>query len=524
MITVSNVFSSVPPLFAKLAKILVGDIDCSYGALKEHSMDGSPYAIQPQAVIYPKTSSDIKHAVAFAREYGIPLTVCGGRTAGTGGSLGEGIAIDMTRYFSHIRHVNMMEHTVSVDAGARIDELREKLSGWNMEIPLLEKEYGNATIGGLVATKSATASTFYAGSIREWVEGLTVIVDSGEEHHIRDATTPSGRLLGIYQSVFPLLSECGPVLRAARRECSDDATGYSLWNTSIGPRQLIDQLVGSEGTLAVITSVTLRVADKKKCSASYILPLQNAQLLQTAADIATHHMATRLFMFDDAFRKLTDSVYPGMFPHEFEESAYALCVTFRDNDEHALHLNVKSFLRTLSDHTGSEREIAEDAASKLMSPSFLHSLFKQYSKGAYMISTFGEGIIVPRKSYAACLNAIDQALSRTGRMYTLSGYAGSGHIAVTAAFDPRSLSYEHDIQEYRECLLSSLQGFDAGLSASAGDGLERTAMLPAIFNEATRSVFKRLKDCWDPHNIFNPSKKIAVSKEYLAKHVTHSLD
>jgi FAD/FMN-containing dehydrogenase len=523
MITVSSVFSGVPPLFASLSRIIAGDIDCSQACISAHSVDGSPYMVRPQAVLYPKTTSDLKHAISFAREYSIPLIVSGGMSASSGGSLGEGIVIDMTRYFSAIRHVNMLEHTITVDAGASIHDIRAKLSSWNLEIPVLEDEHSRATIGGLVATKSATSRSFYAGTIRDWVEGITVIVDSGEEHTLRDGITPSGRLLGIYQSVFPLLDEHGPILRAGKRELSDDATGYSLWSTSIGPRQLIDQITGSEGTLAIITSITLRVVPKKLHDLSIVFPVQSYALLETTTAIAKHHQAEALFMFDAAYRKLADTFHPLLIPAGLPEAPLYIIATFRGNDEHALGKYADAFLKALPSST-ERHEIPERNLSKFTSYAFLHGLFKDYTKGTHMVATAGEGIIVPFHSYGECVQSLDEHLGKTGRPYALSGYIGSGHLAATTSFDAKSLSYESDLQDYREMLFTIVQTYKGGISAFGGDGLERTAALPMIFNEAVRGIFKKLKQAWDPQDIFNPGKKISITKEYLIKRAARTLE
>lgn len=523
MITVSKVFQSVPPLFSHLSSVITGDIDCSNLALKSHSVDGSTFSVLPQAVLYPKTTSDVKHAIAFAREYHIPLTVAGGMSAGSGGALGEGVIIDMTRYFNHIRHMNMLEQTVTVDAGVAIDDLIDRLDSWNMEIPVLQKDHGRGTIGGLVATKSASASTFHAGTIREWIEGMTVVVDSGEEHHIRDGITPSGRLLGIYQSVFPLITEHSPILRASRREQSDDATGYCLWNTSIGPRQLLDQLVGSEGTLAIITSITFRVVQKKRHTMNLVVPVSGMSLLATYTDIAKHHGAERLFMFDAAYRKLLDTFHPNFLDENLAHTPFSLIVTFRHDDEHMLENCAKTFVRALPEKNAVMMPLVEEKTAQLLSSSFLHSLFARYTKGSHMVSTAGEGIIVPLHQYASCLSSIDETLGITGQLYTLTGFIGSGHVAATTSFDSQSLSYEKNLEEYREKLFSIASEYRAGISAVGGDGLERTNGLPFIFNEATRSVFKTNKEAWDPYSIFNPSKKISISKDYLREHATRFL-
>lgn len=523
MTTESESPPSIPPFFARLAEIISGDMDCSYACLKAHSVDGSPYSLRPQTVLYPKNTTDIKHAIAFAQEYNMPLTPCGGMQARSGGALCEGIIIDMTRYFSRIKNMNIMEHTVTVDAGVPIDDLIEKLDSWNMEIPVLEKEHTPATIGGLVATKSATGSTFHTGSIREWIEGVTIVVDSGEEHHLKDGISPSGRLLGIYQSIFPLLSKNGAILRASRRECNDDATGYSLWNISIGPRQLMDHIVGSEGTLAIITSVTFRIIPKKRHTASVLFPISKLAILKTTIDIAKHHQAERIFIFDETFRNMTAMLHQGFFEESLPATMCTLLVTLRDDDQETLTKRMHMLSKNIPASVQSYR-IDEEKAVQLASKTFLRSLFLGYVKNAHVIATAGEGIIVPLHVYASCMESLDKMLGLSGRLYTITGYAGSGHISITTAFDGHNLAYAHDLQTYRENIFSIVQDFKGGISAVGGDGLERTVALPYVFNESTLSVFKKIKECWDPQSIFNPSKKIHITKEYLSRHTISSLE
>jgi FAD/FMN-containing dehydrogenase len=251
----SNLFNRIPPLFSDLAKILAGEIDCSIETLTRYSRDASSYHIPPQAVIYPKNSTDIKHVLGLAREYGIPVTTRGSGRSTSGGSIGEGIILDMSRYFTYIRGINFIENTISVDAGVPVGELLDRLNDMQVDIPYLHGLNRASSIGSVVATRPVSASSFLYGSIREWVEGMTVVVDNGEEHHIQDGITPSGRLLGIYQSVFPFITKESALIRAGKPKVHDDPTGYTLWSSSIGPRQLYYttyRLRFKEGSSAVI--------------------------------------------------------------------------------------------------------------------------------------------------------------------------------------------------------------------------------------------------------------------------------
>jgi glycolate oxidase len=285
----------------------------------------------------------------------------------------------------------------------------------------------------------------------------------------------------------------------------------------------LDQLVGSEGTLAIITSITFRVVQKKTHVRNILVPISDAQMLQTSLDVAKHHGAERLFVFDSTVRNLTDTLHPLLIKSMLPQSAFYLLATVRSNDKEALHSTVRSLMRALSISEG-EYEIPERIAAELISPSFVHTLFQDYTKGSHMLATAGEGIIVSSHLYAQCLHDIDEYLSKKGNLYAITGFGGSGHISVMTALDAQDPEFENALQRYREEIFLIVQKHKGGISATAGDGLERSSSLSYVFNEATCEVFKKIKASWDPYSIFNPSKKIYISPDYLKKHTVRSLD
>lgn len=515
----SDLLSRIPPLFTDLAKILAGEIDCTSTTLMRYGNDGSPYLVMPQAIIYPKNVTDIKHTLAFAREYKMPITTRGKGSARTGGSLGEGIILDVTRYFSQVRNINMMENTITVDAGVPLSTLIEKLHAWHYDIPLISMGDKDGTVGALVATKSASMSSFHHGTVREWIEGITVVVDTGEEHHIADGITPSGRLLGIYQSVFPLLAKESPILRAAKPLTHDDATGYNLWNTSIGPRQLIDQLVGSEGTLGVITSVTFRITPHKPHSITTCIPITDIKLLPVYIDIAKHHKSEGIFMYDQGFMQLAEKYYPMTVPY-FPDTRFVLLVTHTSLDKEKLHHTVLTFRRSLPIAEHFLKTIDDSATTeRITSSEFLLLLGNMYTNSALTPSSVGDGIIVTLPQLPALLNELETYLDSLGNLYIITGNVGSGHISVTTLFDPHARSYDDDILSYAKHIFSIVKNYNGGISAINGEGLIRSPFLSYAYNDATLSVFKKIKEVWDPLSILNPGKKFGTTTSYLQQHL-----
>lgn len=514
MSMVSSFLSRVPPLFSGLAKILDGDIDCSLSTLKEHSTDGSPYQITPAAVVYPKNSTDIKHVLSFAREYTMPISVRGNGTKRTGASLGEGISIDMSRHLTSIHNIDVMNNTITVDAGASVQKLREALHQKNFDIPFLTSSDNDSTIGGVIAAKNCTPTSFYHGTIREWIESLTIVVDTGEEHTLKDGVTPSGRLLGIYQAIFPLLTRREPHIRAAKPSCSDDGTGYNIWNASIGPRQLIDQLVGSEGTLAIITSVTLRIAPLLSHRITTCIPVSTTEDLMSYTNLAKEKKSDCLFFYDEAFSELVKRYYPNILPHN-EKVPYTLLVTHRGKTEALAQSMSQMFIRSLPVAQKSITIKTNEKMERLTEKKFLYSLFDAYTKKTQTPISVADGLIVSSENYKDLLTRIDSYLYSLGKLYTITGNIGSGHISVVTLFDQKSPQYAMELTDYTQTIFSYVQEYKGGISASGGEGLSRTPFLSYVYNEATRSIFKEVKDAWDPFSILNPDKKITISQNYL---------
>lgn len=515
----SDFITRVPPLFTDLAKIIAGEIDCSSTTLSKYSDDGSPYIISPQAVIYPKNATDIKHVLSFAREYRMPITVRGSGSGRNGGALSEGIVLEMSRYFSKIRNVNMMENTVTVDAGTTVGELLEKLHNWHFDIPLLLGVDKGATVGAVIATKSSSTGSFSHGTIREWIEGLTVVVDNGEEHTIADGITPSGRLLGIYQTVFPLLTKESPLLRASKPISFDDGSGYNLWNTSIGPRQLIDQLTGSEGTFAILTSITFRISPHKPHIITTCIPVTRRELLPSYIEIAKHHKSEHIFMYDGTFMELAERYYKGVVPL-FPEVPYTLLVTHMAQDKEKLHHTVRTFRNALPlDEHFLQTIDSRKTLERIIDSEFLLSLFSMYTHDTLLPISVGNGMIVTLHQLPTFLQDTQKYLNSLGKMYTLTGNIGSGHVGVTMLFDPQAKTYEEDIFLYAKKLFSIIKDYDGGISATGGEGLARAPFIGYVYSDATLTLFKKIKELWDPLMILNPGKKIGSTTEYLRQHL-----
>lgn len=516
MITVSNTHQKIPSLFTDLATTLSGDIDCSPQTLFLYSQDASPYQVLPQAVFYPKNTTDIKHILSFAREYKLPVAARGKGASSSGGSLTEGLVIDISRYFDQIRGVNMVDNIVTVDAGVTIQSLLNRIHAWHFDIPIFSLgEEG--TVGGCSAAKNMHGGSFLYGSVQDWVESITVVLDNGEEHILQEGVTPTGRLLGIYQELFPLLQENTPHIRAAKPSLHGDGTGYSLWSPSVGPRQLINQILGSEGTLAIITSVTFRMTKHKPHSQTTCVPITDKKLIPTLLDIAEHHHADHIFFCDQAFMQLSARYHKDLLP-EYKDITSLLFVTHRHTDKEKLHHLVTTYHKALpvEGATTLKESTRIDAVA---SDSFLYSLLTSYSNGMLLPYSACTGSIIPRREIPSFLEQLEDSLDNLSRVYVITGNIASGHLAPIMLFDPYGRTHEDEVLRFTKVVFSLVKKYHGGISAHSGEGIAKTPYLSYVFGEHILQLFEKIKHVWDPLGILNPRKKLSLTTSYLAQHL-----
>lgn len=243
---------SLPSMFLDLKKNLDSDIFCDRETLINYSYDKSPFQIMPMAVVFPESSNDIKEVISFARDNNMCVSPCGYKSGDKGSFLSLGIVVDMSKHFNKINNVDLINNTVTAQAGVKVSDLIKKLTDSGLSAPIFNQTYSESSLGGLISKGSPNTKEY--GKISDWIEGLSIILDNGEEHKINSSSNLSGRLLSI----------CENLNRERSRLLLKDLSGAdisipNIWTKKLGSREIIDLITGSEGSFGIITEVTLRV-------------------------------------------------------------------------------------------------------------------------------------------------------------------------------------------------------------------------------------------------------------------------
>lgn len=514
--------SRVPTLYTDLARTLGGEIDTSYHTLEQNSRDFSSCKILPHIITRPKTVEDIKKIIACADEYKIPVAVKGNGNNAHGATLVEGIVIDMTKYFNRIKHVDMLGNIINVDPGVNCKKIREHLSGWNLEIPFLTEQNDEDTIGGVVATKNVSPTSFEHGGINSWVVGLSIVLANGEQHIIEDGITPSGKLLSIYQSLFPLLSRETHIIRGGKPLCNEDNSGLNIWGQSIGPRQLINNIIGSQGTLAIITSIKLRTIPRPLFKKTTLIRIPEYQSLPDAVLACKSHSVDNLFMYDVLLENLSKAyngydkeIVASPVPH-----VLTLVATQSGNDEKTLHEKQLRLIKNL--HLPAENINCISNDNKLYNFTeygHVKKLLESYGVTNIIPCVTGGGIIVPIDDLPGALFDIEKYHNDNHLLFNITGNVGSGHISVITFIPNDVNTFAEKVIDATEACFSIAKKYKGSGSALSGDGLIGTTFLPLFYSPKIIEIFSKVKNIWDPNNILNTNKKIGIDISYIKQRI-----
>jgi FAD/FMN-containing dehydrogenase len=258
-------------LKADIKALITGEVSTLDIDREKVSRDTSLFYVKPEIVVYPKTKEDISALITYvhaAKQQGVDVSVTM-RAAGTcmtGGPLSQSIVVDTTKFMNHI--ISVTASSAEAEPGVYYRDFEKETLKYNWLMPSYPASRELAAIGGIVSNNSGGEKTLTYGKTEKYVQGLHVVYANGEQDFITSLTevelqnkmneaTESGR---IHKSIYELISKNTEVIQAARPSVSKNSSGYYLWNVYDAKNKtfnLSKLVVGSQGTLAVVTSAVL---------------------------------------------------------------------------------------------------------------------------------------------------------------------------------------------------------------------------------------------------------------------------
>jgi len=511
-----------------LRGLIAGDVRGDDVFLQLYSSDASIYEIRPLAVVRPRCLADVTACVRYAAEKQIPVHARGAGTGVAGESLGRGLVLDFSRYLRRVLHVG--SETVRLQPGVVHERLNAQLRRGGRVFGPDPATSAVTTIGSVIAVDAAGSRWLRYGSARRHVRSLQVVTAGGDVLELGreplgdDADTgPGTPKRELVDRLAPLLAEHAELIRRHRPKCPIGRCGYNLSDVlDDGHLDLARLLVGSEGTLALITEAELAVQPLPRYRGVALLLFDSMEKAARAALRILPQRPSACDLMDRRHISLareTEVRFDLLIPPETE----AVLLVEEEGDE---PLAVRDKLKRLADEVWQRRRLAF-GARQAFDPHETE-LFWQLSnkvcpasyplKGPSRPVPVVEDIAVPPEIMPEFLVRMQNVMKRRQVTASLFAHAGQGELHIQPFLNLADTDDVQRMQHLAEELYQEV--FDVGgtISGEHACGLSRTAFVRRQAGPLW-DVLRRVKQIFDPQNILNPGKIIGDDPELLTRHL-----
>jgi FAD/FMN-containing dehydrogenase len=392
-------------------------------------------------------------------------------------------------------------------AGTTLTELNAEAARHGLRLPPDPSSGRWATLGGMVATNAAGARSVRYGSVRPWVQALTLLTAEGELVLLgRSDTTPnppSAAALSRFNRVArPAILAAASQVRSRFPRTRKNSSGYAI-DAYLESGQAIDLVIGAEGTLGIVTQVDWRLSSIPAHQAGLRIALLSLEHLSAMVAALRPLQPSALELLDRSFLDLIEADAPrGVIPSEAEA---VLLAEFEQDDPATLEevLSQATALATPLANSvaaaGSKEESERLWAIRHAASPILARLPEQRRS----LQVIEDGC-VPVERVSEYIRAVRRAASAQNIPVVIFGHAGDGHIHVNLLPDVTGTSWQPSVATLLEEITRLIVRLGGTPSGEHGDGRLRAAALDRVYGPELVQLFRLVKDSFDPSGIFNP--------------------
>lgn len=429
-----------------------------------------------------------------------------------GGNLGTGTAIDLTA-LGDIR-VDARSRRVAVGAGVTCQQLKEAAAAHDLRFAPDPSSARFATIGGMTATNAAGARSFAHGPIRDWILGLTMVTADGEVVAL-DANSPSGTpancqaIQRFSAQAAPALRQAAPAILERFPKVRKNTAGYALdaWLETNSPMDLV---IGSEGTLGIITDVTLRLEPIPEATGGLRAVVSDDATLTAALEILRESGAVAIEFLDHTFLRFVADTVPEADRHD-AHYAHALLLVEYEGTADQVTERLANAANALEPVATSIRTAIAPAASIDVTPldalwEIRHAaspLLARLADGRRSMQVIEDGCVPPDR-FAEYLNGIRQITREEEVDAVLFGHAGDAHVHVNLLPDLNRPGWQDRLRRIFRRATDLQIGLGGTTSGEHGVGRLRSTTLEQQYGAEVVGLMRMVKDAFDPKGIMNP--------------------
>ncbi len=508
-----------------LAKFVRGDVLEDFLHRAAYSTDASIYSIVPKCIVIPRDREDVAAVIQYATEQKIPVVARGAGSGVAGESLTSGIVLDMTRYMNHILSVADDAATVTCQPGVVLKELNDFLAKFGRKIGPDPSSGNRAVIGGCVANNATGAHSLQYGYMADYIDSIECVLADGSivnfknDIAIDDIDEP--KVAEIARKCHKLLSDKEKIINKALPKTQRNRSGYTIAGICHDGRiDLAKLLVGSEGTLAVFTKITLRTVPVPQHKALLQLEFDSLGKMAKVVPIIVESGAAACELMDRKLIQMALEAYPQYGDILPAEAEMVLMIEHTGQTEELVRQKIKKTDSLIGTKASGRSIVFGSRQQERLWKSRKDAVpLLTRKKGAKYPVPFIEDVSVENTKlaeYICGLRDIDKKYEIEMSFY---GHTGDGELHVRPYLD---LSEPEDLQKMKAVadeVFSLAWSMGGSISGEHADGLVRAAFVKRQYGEEFYKLLCKIKKIFDPEELMNPGKIINDDPDVMVKNL-----
>lgn len=522
----------------ELRPLLEGEVRTDPIALALFSTAACIFRRTPLAVVSPRSETDVARTVAWAAAHAVPVTPRGGGSSLAGQALGPGIVLDFAAHMNRVLTLDPDRRLVRMEPGVIHARVQKAARPHGLRLGPDPSSGDFCTIGGNVGTNAAGAHTLRHGATKDHVVGLTVALHDGTmvtlgEHAgsgpaRRDGGATWRALAGELEAI---LREGAPAFLRERPRSNKNSCGYDLWGawapgdpvSSIPPRfDPIRLLCGSEGTLGVVTDVTMRLVLRPDATAAALMYFASWEDATEAVLESRRLGASAIEAMDHTFLAFVRSDRADLRPLIPERFDSAILIEFEGESAEEARAGIAAVEEWAAARRGkvldfrAARTPEEEASLWGVRRAALPLVYRASPIEKPM--NFIDDTAVPAEYLGDYVNGLRSIFAKHGTRFVIFGHAGNGNVHVMPLLDPHEATFAGRMAAMAEDAFELTWSLGGTITGEHGDGVLRAPYLARQYPNAY-PVMARVKRAMDPGGILNPGNVISDARvfpdEYL---------
>lgn len=471
----------------------------------------------PAAVAVPVDAEDVVVLVKWAAESGTALIPRGSGSSMAGGAVGSGVVVDLSR-INHLDRIDDRNNTVWAEPGVLWSTLDVAARRKGLRLPPDPSSGKFCTLGGMVATNASGAHSLRYGSIRAWVNALDCVFSDGDRATITRGEPPPKRIEAVNRFMRDVHADVvsgdkrRPMFHPGVRK---ESSGYGIHDYA-KTAELVDLLVGSEGTLAIIVGIQFNLSPLPTATSSVLGSFASLEEAAVAATKAVETGASACELLDRTFLAYAASgasADPKFRQRTEGAAAILLCeVESYSTDSAAKAAEELAAAFRQAGAKVVDVALTPEAEQELWDLRHAASPILAGLENVTSMQFIEDGAVAPAK-LADYVNGVRKALTDRELNGVIFGHAGDAHVHVNPLIDVQRPDWRDQIARLLEDTVTLTARLGGTLTGEHGDGRIRTPLLPRVWHKDTIKAFAQVKTAFDPKRILNPGVKVPLSKD-----------